>query len=111
MERFWRAMRDGCLDFLGTATSLHDVNVRLLAFLDARYHSAAPHAGLFGRAPRTVLQSVPPTPGDFDEAALRDALTVRILRRVRRDTTVPIDGKDDELACGCRPRRLRWWRS
>lgn len=99
MERFWRTLREGCLDFIGTATSLHDVNVRLLAFLDAHYHSA-PHAGLFGRAPRTVLQAIPPTPGDFDEAALREALTVRIRRRVRRDTTVSIDGKDYELAQG-----------
>ncbi len=99
MERFWRTLREGCLDFIGAATSLHDINVRLLAFLDAHYHSA-PHAGLFGRAPRTVLQSVPPTPGDFDEAALREALTVRIRRRVRRDTTVSIDGKDYELAQG-----------
>jgi hypothetical protein len=99
MERFWRTLREGCLDFIGTATSLHDVNVRLLAFLDAHYHSA-PHAGLFGRAPRTVLQSLPPTPGDFDEAALREALTVRIRRRVRRDTTVSIGGKDYELAQG-----------
>ena len=55
---------------------------------------------LFGRAPRAVLQSAPPTPGDFDEAALREALTVRIRRRVRRDTTVSIDGKDYELAQG-----------
>jgi len=99
MERFWRTLREGCLDFLGAATSLHDVNVRLLAFLDVHYHSA-PHAGLFGKAPRTVLQAAPPTPGDFDEAALRAALTVRTRRRVRRDTTVAIDGKDYELAQG-----------
>ena len=99
MERFWRTLREGCLDFLGAATSLHDVNVRLLAFLDVHYHSA-PHAGLFGKAPRTALQAAPPVPGDFDEAALRAALTVRIRRRVRRDTTVAIDGQDYELAQG-----------
>lgn len=99
MERFWRTLREGCLDFLGAQASLHDVNVRLLAFLDAHYHSA-PHAGLFGRSPRVVLASVPPAPGDFDEAALREALTVRMRRRVRRDTTVAIDGKDYELSQG-----------
>jgi putative transposase len=99
MERFWRTLREGCLDFVGTLTSLHDVNVRLLAFLDAHYHQA-PHAGLFGRTPRAVFESATPAPGDFDEAALRAALTVRIRRRVRRDTTVSIDGKDYELAHG-----------
>ena len=99
MERFWRTLREGCLDFLGTLTSLHDVNVRLLAFLDTHYHQA-PHAGLMGRAPRTVFDAATPVPGDFDEAALRDALTVRTRRRVRRDTTVAIDGVDYELAHG-----------
>ena len=99
MERFWRTLREGCLDFIGTLTSLHDVNVRLLAFLDAHYHSA-PHAGLMGRAPRAVFDAATPVPGDFDEASLREALTVRIRRRVRRDTTVSIDGKDYELAHG-----------
>lgn len=99
MERFWRTLREGCLDFLGSLTSLHDVNVRLWAFLDAHYHQA-PHAGLFGRAPKAVFEETPPAPGDFDEAALREALTVRLRRRVRRDTTVRIDGKDYELAFG-----------
>ena len=32
MERFWRTLREGCLDHLGTMTSLHDVQARLLAF-------------------------------------------------------------------------------
>lgn len=99
MERFWRTLREGCLDFIGGLTSLHDVNVRLCAFLDAHYHSA-PHAGLFGRSPKTVFDAMPPVSGDFDEASLREALTVRTRRRVRRDTTVRIDGKDYELTAG-----------
>jgi hypothetical protein len=33
MERFWRTLRQGCLDHLGTPGSLQDVQVRLLAFL------------------------------------------------------------------------------
>lgn len=99
MERFWRTLREGCLDFLGSVTSLHDVNVRLCAFLDAHYH-CAPHAGLFGRAPKAVFAAAPRAPGDFDEASLREALTVRTRRRVRRDTTVRIDGVDYELAQG-----------
>jgi len=99
MERFWRTLRQGCLDFLGSLTSLHEVNVRLCAFLDVHYHSA-PHAGLFGRTPKAVFDAVPPSPGDFDEKALREALTVRTRRRVRRDTTVRIGGKDYELDAG-----------
>lgn len=99
MERFWRTLREGCLDFVGSLTSLHDVNVRLWAFLDAHYHQAG-HSGLFGRAPKAVFQSAPPSPDALDEAALREALTVRLRRRVRRDTTVPVDGKDYELAQG-----------
>ena len=50
MERFWRTLRAGCLDHIGTMTSLHDVQARLLAFLDMHFHEA-PHGGLFGKAP------------------------------------------------------------
>ena len=56
MERFWRTLREGCLDFLGDLASLHDVNVRLWAFLDEHYHRA-PHAGLLGRAPGGGLRA------------------------------------------------------
>lgn len=97
MERFWRTLREGCLDFMGGLTALHDVNVRLLSFLDAHYH-LAPHAGLYGRMPKQVFDGAPRLPSDFDEAALRAALTTRVRRRVRRDTTVSIDGEDYELA-------------
>jgi putative transposase len=96
MERFWRTLREGCLDFLGSLTSLHDVNVRLWAFLDAHYHQA-PHAGLYGRAPKAVFDAAPPKVDALDEAALRAALTTRMRRRVRRDSTVSIDGKDYEV--------------
>ena len=46
MERFWRTLREQCLDFIGTASSLHDVRVRLVAFAD-EYHRT-PHSGLMG---------------------------------------------------------------
>jgi transposase InsO family protein len=98
MERFWRTLREGCTDFLGSLTSLHDVNVRLWAFLDAHYHRA-PHAGLFGKSPGELFQAAPPSPR-IDESAVHAALTVRLRRRVRRDTTVAIDGKDYELDQG-----------
>jgi transposase InsO family protein len=96
MERFWRTLREGCLDFLGSLASLREVNVRLLAFLDEHYHQA-PHAGLLGRSPAAVYKATPPPVDSFDEQKLRDALTTRKRRRVRRDSTVPIDGKDYEL--------------
>jgi transposase InsO family protein len=99
MERFWRTLREGCLDFLGDVASLHDVNVRLWAFLDAHYHQA-PHASLVGRSPETVFRAHPAAPDALDEAALTEALTVRIRRRVRRDTTVSLDGVDYELDAG-----------
>ena len=99
MERFWRTLREGCLDFLGSLTSLHDVNVRLCAFVDGHYH-ASPHAGLMGRTPASVFAATPPAVDGFDEAKLREALTTRERRRVRRDTTVRIGGKDYELDGG-----------
>lgn len=99
MERFWRTLREGCLDFAGELSSLHDVNVRLIAFLDTHYHKA-PHASLMGKSPEGVYSATPRAPDDTDERKLRDALTVRVRRRVRRDSTVPIDGTDWELDQG-----------
>jgi len=99
MERFWRTLREGCLDHLGSMTAIHDVEVRLYAFLDQHYH-VAPHASLMGRAPGAVYAEGQRTPDDLDEQKLRDALTVRERRRVRADTTVSVDGQDWELDQG-----------
>lgn len=99
MERFWRTLREGCLDFLGAVTSLHDVNVRLWAFLDTHYHQSG-HSALMGQTPWGVFRSAPRLEDGFDEAKLRDALTTRVRRRVRRDTTVSLDGVDYELDGG-----------
>lgn len=99
MERFWRTLREGCLDFLGSLSSLHEVNVRLWSWLDEHYHRA-PHAGLLGSCPQRAFDDLRPAPVDFDEAALRNALTVRSRRRVRRDTSVRIAGRDWELEAG-----------
>ena len=101
IERFWRTLRQGCLDFLGPMASLHDVNVRLWAFLDAHYHKA-PHAALMGRAPGQVWAEAASERKvcTLSEDKMRDALTVRERRRVRRDTTVSVDGTDFELDQG-----------
>jgi hypothetical protein len=80
-------------------SSLHDVDVRLFAFLDQHYHRA-PHASLMGRSPGTVFAARERPADDLDEQKLKDALTVRERRRVRADTTVSVDGQDWKLDQG-----------
>jgi transposase InsO family protein len=101
MERFWRTLREACLDHAGQLTSLHDVQVRLGAFLDQHYHHA-PHAGLLGKTPASVWDaSEADRHADaVSEDDLRRALTVRERRRVRRDTTVSVDGHAFQLDQG-----------
>lgn len=105
MERFWRTLREGCLDFANNLASLHDVGVRLWAFLDQHYHRA-PHASLMGRSPGAVFAEGAARLDDLDEDKLRAALTVRARRRVRRDSTVSLDGRDFELDQGFLAGRL-----
>jgi transposase InsO family protein len=97
MERFWRSLRAGCLDHLGTLTSLHDVQARLLAFLDQHYHRS-PHGGLFGRTPAQVWVDAKTHP--VDELQLAAALTTRTRRRVRKDGTLDVDGVSWQLDQG-----------
>lgn len=99
MERFWRTLREGCLDHLGTMASLHDVQVRLLAFLDTHYHVRG-HGSLMGRSPSEVYAEGTGAPSSLDEAKLAEALTVRARRRVRRDGTVEIGGMPFETTVG-----------
>jgi hypothetical protein len=98
MERFWRTLRAGCLDFLGPVASLAEVNARLRVWLEQHYH-AAPHAGLMGRSPLTVWTERQRAL-DLDENKLREAFTLREPRRVRKDSTVAVDGIDWELDQG-----------
>jgi putative transposase len=99
MERFWRTMREGCLDYIGEVGSLEEVNQRLAAFLE-RYYHATPHAGLLGRSPISVYAPSARTPNHVPEEKLREALAVRMRRRVRRDTTVSVEGRVYELEQG-----------
>jgi len=96
IERFWRTLREGCLDHTGSLGSLHDLNVRLWAWLDERYHKA-PHGALMGKTPHEVFTAAARAPDSFDEAKLRDALTVQARRRLRRDNTLAMDGVDWEI--------------
>jgi transposase InsO family protein len=95
IERFWRTLREGCLDHTGSLGSLHDLNVRLWAWLDEHYHKA-PHGALVGKTPHEVFHGHPREPDAFDETKLRDALTVHARRRIRRDNTLAMDGVDWE---------------
>jgi putative transposase len=82
------------LDHIGTMTSLHDVQARLLAFLDAHYHEA-PLGGLFGKSPADVWQGV--RLRTVEETTLAVALTTRARRRVRRDGTLDVDDTSWQL--------------
>jgi len=101
MERFWRTLREGCVDYLGDLSSLHDVQVRLLAFVDQHYH-VAPHAGLMGRTPASAYDDdrAARQADDLTEKKLREALTVRVNRTVRKDGTIPVGGVDWEVEQG-----------
>jgi hypothetical protein len=101
MERFWRTLRQGCLDHLGAVASLHDIHVRIQAFVERHYH-CAPHAGLMGRTPGDVWAEARTqrAPDVLDETKLRDALTVRSRRRVRKDSTLSLEGTEWQVAAG-----------
>ncbi|HJN75183.1 MAG TPA: integrase core domain-containing protein [Myxococcota bacterium] len=103
MERFWRTLRQGCLDHLGQVTRLHDVQVRLLAWLDAHYH-VAPHGGLMGRSPTVVWLDRELV--EINEATLGTALTAHGRRRVRKDGTLSVGGVDWETDQGFLAGRL-----
>ncbi len=94
MERFWRTLREQCLDLVDNCTSLHEVQVRLLAWLDRHYH-VTPHSSLMGRTPAEVYGTSERKP--VSDVMLREALIVRGKRRVRRDATVSVAGTDFEL--------------
>jgi hypothetical protein len=98
MERFWRTLREGCLDHVGTPGSLHDVQVRLLAFLAQHYHVSPP--SLMGKTPAEVYETAPRDDKPVTEAELGVALTVRCRRRVRTDGTVEVGGVTFETRAG-----------
>lgn len=97
MERFWRTLREGCLDHIGQRASLHDIQVRLLAWLDVHYHRA-PHAGLMGKSPEQVWASRELT--QINEKMLSSALTTSARRKVRTDGTISVGGLDWEVEQG-----------
>ncbi|MCB9609908.1 MAG: transposase [Polyangiaceae bacterium] len=100
MERFWKTLRQGCLDHVGGCGSLHDVQARLLAFLEQVY-LPQPHGALFGKCPAEAYYAEGQREhAEVEEDELRDALTVRQTRRVARDGTVQVGGVDWEVDAG-----------
>lgn len=97
MERFWRRMREQALDHIGQVATLADVEAKLRIWL-ARYYQGVPHAGILGRTPESAFAAGEKVRISEDE--LRNALTVRIRRRVRRDTTVSVRGVVYEVPLG-----------
>lgn len=95
-ERLFRTMREQCVDHIHGASTLHDVCVRLLAWRE-QYHRT-PHASLMGRTPEQVwLEGTQSHDHQLrepvSEQQLRQAYVVHSTRRVRKDSTLDIDGQ------------------
>ena len=106
MERFWRTLRERCLDYIKPMTSLDDINKRLWAFVDEDYHRR-PHASLMGRTPKEVfIDERPEAPRWIDEETLRGAYIAKTTRQVRTDSTLSFEGNtyevDQRFLCGRR---------
>ena len=99
MERFWRTLRDGMLNHIGTPGSLHEVQVRLLAFLAQHYH-VSPHASLMGKTPGEVYETARRDVRPITDEELGGALRVHAKRRVRTDGTLDIGGTTFETRAG-----------
>jgi transposase InsO family protein len=96
MERLFRTMREQCIDHIRGAETLHDVYVRLLAWRE-QYHRT-PHSSLMGRTPEQVwregVQSIQhQRRRRITEDELREAYVMRSERRVRKDSTLSLDGR------------------
>ena len=99
MERLWRTMREQCLDFIGASASLHDVTVRLHAWLDEHYHRT-PHAGLMGQTPERVWTLADNVTRRLNHEAIAAAFTTRERRRVRADNTLSVAGHVYQVDAG-----------
>jgi putative transposase len=97
MERFWRRLREEALSHIGQVASLADVEQKLRTWL-TRFYQDAPHAGILGRAPAAVFAEGSKV--RVTEEELRNAMTVRARRRVRRDSTLSVGGVVYEVPLG-----------
>jgi transposase InsO family protein len=60
MERFWRTLREGLLDHMGSISSLHDVNVRL--WPSSTSTTTRRHTRVYSAAHLPLLGTVPSIP-------------------------------------------------
>jgi hypothetical protein len=97
MERFWRTLREGLLDFMPRNLSLQEVQQRLDAWLARHYHSQ-PHASLMGDSPGIAWEARQTRLTTEEELAA--TLTVRARRRVTRDGVVTVEGRRYEVRQG-----------
>ena len=104
MERFFRTLRERCLNHVGKLTSFDELNKRLWAFIDEDYHPR-PHAGLMGRTPKEVFVDEKPDDARWiNEKSLRQAFVAKTSRQVRTDSTLSVEGElfevDQRFLCG-----------
>lgn len=97
IERFWRTLREKCLDYLPRDVTLGELQQRLDLFL-AKHYQSEPHESLFGDTPGIVWEARRTHP--TSEGALAAALTVEKTRHVSKDGVVSIDGRLFEVRQG-----------
>ena len=95
MERFWRTMREQCLDYVPVHSTLHDVRARLHAWLET--YQRAPHAGLLGTTPEKAWWASGRVREMVPMEHLRNAYAERSSRRIRKDGTLSVDGLEYQV--------------
>ena len=89
MERFWRTVREKCLDHISHEMTLAELQQRLNRFL-ADHYQREPHEGLLGNTPESAWSAHQTHP--TSEEQLAAALTVEKTRMVTKDGIVSIGG-------------------
>jgi transposase InsO family protein len=89
MERFWRTLREKCLDHVSRELSRAELQVRLDRFLTDHYQRE-PHEGLLGETPESAWAEH--QTHAVSEEQLASALTIEKTRMVTKDGVVSIGG-------------------
>ncbi len=99
IERWWRTLRGRVLDRLDLerVTTLDDLNLRLSSWVEAEYNTR-PHSSLGGKTPLEVWEEDAEEIRWVDDpAAIEEAFTGRLERRVRNDSTCQVRGRTLEV--------------
>jgi transposase InsO family protein len=89
MERFWRTLREKCLDHVSRELSRAELQLRLDRFLSDHYQRE-PHEGLLGETPESAWAEH--QTHTVSEEQLASALTVEKIRMVTKDGVISIGG-------------------